>query len=322
MARRGSSLRCAAAVFALVAGCGPRDGSASPPAQRAADENRQGAFEFHRGDVRAAEQWFFSALERSRGIDDDFGQATALLNLSQADEARWLHERAQRRANQALAFAGENPELRGAALARLSAIGSRRGLHTAAIADARRARVLAESVHRRRRAKRRLRGDRATTLVSALVHAGGPHCAEAQVVLSAVPEIYGRAIKPSGQAAIAYLQGVLALGLANHERAESALLQALDIDRARGRPLDVATDLEALAATALAAKDNAAAIVWLTRALAVRESVDTPHQAIATAQQLTALGGGAPQLDGRIALLRSELGDAQALPPKPARPCD
>ncbi|MEM6994820.1 MAG: hypothetical protein AAF721_30175 [Myxococcota bacterium] len=292
------------------------------PAARAEEENRQGGFEFGRGDVVAAHAWFTSALDRSRAIDDPRGQTIALLNLSRVDGVRWWYERAERRAEEALALAGDSPQLRGAALARIAEIRSQRGAHPQAIADARAANALVGGVKLRRKQARRLRGDRATTLAYTLARAGGPHCSEAEAVLSDIPGMYGRAADAAAEAAVAGLRARLAMGRGRATEATTHLRVALSLDRQRGRPLDVAADLEALAAAAEAAGDDAAALSWLDRALSVRESIDTPQQAIATAAAIARLGGGGTDLPRRVSLLRSEAGDAPVQMPAPANACD
>ena len=309
-----------ALAFALtLGGCLSKRNAVSLPEARAADDNAQGAFEYAKGELSAAERWFASGLEHSQSIDDAGGQATALLNLSRVDAQRWNFDRAARRTDEALRLVGDDPRLRGAALARRAQIRSQRGEHDGAIQDARDASGLVGALDLKRRDARRLEGDRATTLAYTLVRAGA--CTEAQGVLASVADVYGRSLDTAGEAAIASLRGHLALGQGNAADAQSWLGRALALDRERGRPLDVAADLEALATAAELDGDRDGAASWLQRALAVRETVDTPRQALAAGQRLSALRGSDAQLEGRLALLRMEVGDTPAQPPKPANPC-
>lgn len=308
-----------AALALTLGGCFGKRTSVSLPEARAADDNAQGAFEYARGELSAAERWFASGLEHSQSIDDAGGQATALLNLSRVDAQRWNFERAARRTDEALRLAGDDPRLRGAALARRAQIRSQRGEHDGAIQDARDASRLVHAMDLRRREARRFEGDRATTLAYTLVRAGA--CTEAQGVLGSLDDVYGRSLDSAAEAAIASLRGHLALGQGNAADAQSWLGRALALDRERGRPLDVAADLEALATAAELGGDRDDAASWLQRALAVRETVDTPRQALAAGQRLARLLGSDAQLEGRLALLRTEVGDAPAQPPTPATPC-
>jgi len=319
MVRRADIL--AAALVLGLGGCLLQRGTVSGPQARASDDNAQGAFEYARGELSAAERWFSSGLEHSQSIDDAAGQATALLNLSRVDAQRWNFGRANRRTDEALRLAQDDPRLRGAALARRAQIRSQRGEHDGAIADARDARQLVDALELKRRDRRRLEGDRITTLAYTLVRAGGEHCAEAQAVLSSVGDVYGRSLDTAAEAAVASLRGHLALGRGNGSDAESWLARALELDRERGRPLDVAGDLEALAAAAELRGDRDRAVSWLERALAVRETVDTPRQALAAGQRLVRLVGSDAQLEGRLALLRTEVGDAPGEPPVAANAC-
>ena len=327
MARRadktGFGVRLAAAVAsaALCVACGPF-GETEGPSAEAARDNRQGAAEYARGELSSAEQSFAAALAQSAKIDDPTGRAIALLNLSRIDGARWQYDRAQRRAAEAVTLGAGTPALHGAALARLATVQSLRGQHDEAIAGARKALRRAGAADLRRRPLRRLAADRETTLAFTLVRAGGGHCAEAEQVLSNASEHYGRAAPAAAEAALAHLHGQLALGRDRPAMAQPWFARALELDRERGRPLDVAADLESLATCAERTGDSTGAASWLLRALAVRAAIDTPHQAVATVARLAALGVTNPKVEGQLAVLRAEAGDAPTEPPAAAVRCN
>jgi len=327
MARRADKsgrkrrLLAAVASAALSAACGPY-GETEGPAAEASRDNRRGASEYARGQLTSAEQSFGSALAQSATIDDTTGRAVALLNLSRVDGARWQHDRALDRATEAVTIASHDPALHGAALARLASIQSLRGQHDDAIAGAREAVSRTSAVDLRRRPARRLTADRETTLAFTLVRAGGGHCSEAEQVLAQAADHYGRGAPPAAEAALAHLHGQLALGRNRPAAAQPWFARALELDRDRGRPLDVATDLESLATCAERSGDSAGAASWLLRALAVRAAIDTPRQAVATVGRLAALGVATPQIEGQLAVLRSEVGDAATQPPAPAVRCN
>lgn len=253
-------------LVVLLAGCaGEKIRERPPRAQQVIDLGQQGQAAYLKGDLPRAARLFGQGLTEARRIEDSEGVGVMSINLARISResgdsagalttleavSAWhrgnLMARTRREMDLLAAVLLSDLERRDEALARLQALREQCAApcEIAIGIDSLQARLLLEK---------------------------GEAAASARLAQAAIERFRSH----GNQLELANLfraEGEAHLALGNFPVARQALENALGIDKSLGQPAKIAQDLEALARTALAAKDTAAHAGYVARLEEVRQA--------------------------------------------------
>lgn len=264
--RRLALCLATAALFVVLGGCAGEKLKERPPrAQQIVDQGQQGRAAYAKGDLPRAARLFEQALADALRIEDSEAVAVMSINLARVSRESGEPARALK------VLEGVSPWHRGSI-----ALKTAREMELLAA-------VLQSDLGRRELALARLAALRTQcqgacelaigidSLHARLTLEQGDAAGAAQLAAMAIAR-YRADTHPSEVANLFRVQGEARLVLGDFAAARQSLESALSIDKSLGQPGRIGQDLEALARTALAAKDKAAHAGYLARLEDVRRA--------------------------------------------------